>query len=189
MMVYFNDVNDEGYILNDDGSYSWKSNAERSKEEDIFIPSIYLDAPNAAICGGRLKPSLDGYKMEVWGSFEICNSEGKTVTDTTGNYLGYVTSGLPDKNGNPTNAPGIGMVVEGYGALKVTKDNIGLQYGGSEVSGGSGFISISSQALTISTANTEQIAIYGTNIYLDETAFEIKGIGPEKQKGIYARFA
>jgi len=116
---------------------------------------IFLDASTASIAGGRLKPTSSGRKMELWGSFEICDEQGKSVTGNYGNYLGFVTSGLPDENGNPTNAEGIGMVVENHGALKVTKDNIGLQFSGTTTDGGSGFISISGKALTISTANTQ----------------------------------
>lgn len=165
--------------------YDWIS-AGKANNDGM---EIFLDASTASIAGGRLKPTSSGRKMELWGSFEICDEKGNSVTGNYGNYLGFVTSGLPDENGNPTNAEGIGMVVENHGALKVTKDNIGLQFGGTATSGGGGFISISGKALTISTVNTQQIAIYGTNIYLDQTAFEIKNIAPEKQKGIYARFA
>ena len=42
---------------------------------------------------------------------------------------------------------------------------------------------------SIVTVGEEILPMYGTNIYLDQTAFEIKNIKPEKQKGIYARFA
>ena len=159
----------------DDGTYYW----------DESTPKIYLDAPNAAICGGRLKPSLDGSRMEVWGSLEIRKEDGSTLTGVSGNYIGHVTSGLPDKNGNIIDAHGIGMSVEGAGTLKVTTANIGLQFNGS-ISGG--FISISDQALTLM-SQAAVIAMYGNNIVFDGTQLEIKGISADKQKGIYARFA
>ena len=164
-----------------DGNYSWTASE----------PAIYLDAPNAAICGGRLKPSLDGSKMEVWGSLEIRKEDGSALTGVSGNYIGHVVSGLPDKNGNIINAHGIGMSVEGAGTLKVTTANIGLQFNGDPTSGepvSGGFISISNQAVTL-LSEESIIAIYGSNIMLDNTQFKIIGLKPEQQEGIYARFA
>jgi hypothetical protein len=67
------------------GDYSWSPAS----------PEIYLDAPDAAICGGKLKPTASGNRMKLCGSLEICDSNGNSVTSGT-NHIGYVSSGMPD---------------------------------------------------------------------------------------------
>jgi hypothetical protein len=85
---------------------------------------IILDAKNAAICGGKLKP-LGTERMKLCGSLEICDANGNSVTTKGINHIGRVESGL-SVNGVVSTAPGIGLSVDGYATLKVTEDNIGL---------------------------------------------------------------
>ena len=142
---------------------------------------IILDAENAAICGGKLKP-LGSERMKVCGSLEICDANGNSVTENGINHIGRVASGLPDANGNVSGTPGIGLSVEGYAALKVTEENIGLQY-----SNGGGYISISKGVIGMGTGGYFNIS--GSNITLNDKKFKISNIPAADQEGIYARFA
>ena len=100
---------------------------------------------------------------------------------------------MPDENGDLTEAPGIGLVLEGVAAVKATTDNIGLQY----LDGG--FISISKSSVNITACNKNPLALYGDIIWIGSSevtkhvifgySFEIKDIPADRQKGIYARFA
>jgi hypothetical protein len=69
--------------LTEDGvAYTWTE----------AVPKISLDASTASITGGRLKPSLDGSRMELWGSLEVCDTSGSAIAG--GNYFGAVTSNI-----------------------------------------------------------------------------------------------
>jgi hypothetical protein len=151
---------------------------------------IYLDAPNAAICGGRLKPTLnnegapEGPLMELWGALTIKKSNGGSITGEKNNYIGYIASALP----NAKDKNGIGLVIEDVGEVKITEANAALSYK-------SMFISLGSDEMRLSTnsggTNTNALPIYleGGMIYLHSNKGLECNVPAEQQKGIYARFA
>jgi hypothetical protein len=154
-----------------------------TENEDGTSSKIILDAKNAAICGGKLKPLDSDHRMKLCGSLEICDEYGDSVTKDGTNHIGYVESGL-SVNGVISKAPGIGLSVDGYATLKVTEDNIGLQYGHEGSVGG--YISISDGVIGMGTGGYFNIS--GNNITLNNEKFIIN-IPADKQEGIYARFA
>lgn len=186
-----------GWLITDNilqgGTTKFKDfNSLKDSEEaytwEASQPEIYLDAPHAAICGGNLKPSLTSpdsnrHVMNLWGYLQVCDSDGKPINK--GNYFGYIQSGMPgidDDDGD-----GIGLSMNKIGAIKLTTSNIGLNY----LPGGS-YINLHSDGITIeagTSSSRKLLAMYGSNIKLDNTQLEIIDIAPEQQKGIYARFA
>jgi hypothetical protein len=118
--------------------------------------------------------------MELWGYFKICDSDGYSATE---NYIGYVTSGMEGYEG----ADGIGLGVNGAGVIKVTTVNTGLNF-----YPGDSYISLHGEGITIQAGvNTtdKYLNLYGKNIIFDNGRFEVYGVEPENQIGIYARFA
>lgn len=158
--------------FNKDGTYTWIP----------ANPAIYLDAPNAAICGGNLKPSIGSsnyHVMNLWGYLQVCDSSGSPING--GNYFGYINSGMPGVDGD-----GIGLSMKSIGSIKLTTANIGLNYLPSGT-----FLSLSDSGINLTSGSPERlgIAFYGSNITLDTTQFKIYNIPATQQEGIYARFA
>jgi hypothetical protein len=60
-------------------------------------PKILLDATNASIWGGILRPSTDDAQMKLYGALSVYNDDGTSVT-TANNYFGAIMSNNPSAN-------------------------------------------------------------------------------------------
>jgi hypothetical protein len=98
--------------------------------------------------------------MNLWGYLQVCDSTGAPINGS--NYFGYIQSGMPGVDGD-----GIGLSMEGIGAIKLTTSNIGLNY----LPGGS-YISLHDTGITIeagTNSSRKLLAMYGSNIKFDNT--------------------